>query len=97
MHPAQAGTSFVHYARYIATYYYRDNVAYEDFKRDALLYKSLALLQLAYFYLEPFGFNPVDAVASDKVAALMIAGALSLSLFLSLFLSLPLFLSSRSL
>ena len=45
------GTSFVHYCRYIATYYYRHNVAYGNFKRDAVIYKSVALAQLLGLYL----------------------------------------------
>ena len=50
-------TSFVHYLRYITTYYNRDNIAYEDFKRDVLLFKSIALMNLAYVYLSPFDFE----------------------------------------
>ena len=45
------GTSFVHYARYISTYYHRENVAYGNFKRDVLIYKSIALAQLVVLYL----------------------------------------------
>lgn len=50
-------TSYVHYIRYITTYYNRDNIAYEDFKRDVLLFKSIALGNLAYVYLSPFDFD----------------------------------------
>lgn len=39
-------TSFVHYLRYMTTYYVRENVAFEGFKRDVLLFKSLALAQV---------------------------------------------------
>lgn len=39
-------TQFLHYFRYIYTYYDRDNVAFGQFKRDALIYKTVALVQL---------------------------------------------------
>jgi hypothetical protein len=39
-------TSFVHYLRYMTTYYVRENVAFEAFKRDVLFFKSLALAQV---------------------------------------------------
>ncbi len=35
------GTSFVHYIRYINTYYHREGVAYNVFKRDVFLYLPL--------------------------------------------------------
>lgn len=47
------GTSYVHYIRYISTYYFRDNVDYGSFKRDVFLFKSLAVAQLLYFYFFP--------------------------------------------
>lgn len=43
-------TSFIHYSIYIGTYYYRDNVLYEHFKRDCLFYKNIALINLATVY-----------------------------------------------
>jgi len=73
-------TSFVHYIRYIMTYYYRDNVAYLDFKRDVLIFKSLALAQLAYLYLSPHGFNPVSALTADPISVLMIASGYGVSM-----------------
>ncbi len=41
-----AGTSFVHYLRYINTYYHRVGCAYNIFKRDVLIYKTLAVSQV---------------------------------------------------
>lgn len=41
-----AATSFVHYLRYITTYFYRSGVAFEAFMRDVLFFKSLALAQV---------------------------------------------------
>jgi len=46
-------TSFVHYFRYITTYYIRRGIDFGSFKRDVLLFKTLALLQLAYHYTFP--------------------------------------------
>mmetsp|Transcript_40090 Transcript_40090/g.40886 ORF Transcript_40090/g.40886 Transcript_40090/m.40886 type:complete len:683 (-) Transcript_40090:610-2658(-) len=47
-------TSFIHYLRYIGTYYYRQDIDYGSFKRDVLLFKSLALLQLFYHYFSSY-------------------------------------------
>ena len=44
--PLFYGTSFFHYLVYIATYHQRTGIAYGAFKRDALLFKSLALTQV---------------------------------------------------
>eukprot|EP00051_Salpingoeca_urceolata_P012576 m.155579 g.155579 ORF g.155579 m.155579 type:complete len:639 (-) comp17535_c1_seq1:32-1948(-) len=43
-------TSFVHYFQYITLYYYRCNVRYGAFKRDSLLFKTLALIHLIGLY-----------------------------------------------
>ena len=39
-------TSYVHYFRYISTFYIRKGIDFGSFKRDVLLFKTLALLQL---------------------------------------------------
>lgn len=44
-------TSYVHYFRYITTFYVRKDIDFGSFKRDVLLFKSLALIQLFYHYL----------------------------------------------
>jgi hypothetical protein len=54
-----AATSFIHYFKYIATYYYRD-VAFGRFKRDAVFYKILSISQLGYHYLANFEFDMVS-------------------------------------
>lgn len=48
------GTSYIHYIRYITTYYHRINVDYINFKRDVLLYKSISMIQLYYLYFISF-------------------------------------------
>lgn len=39
--------------RYISTFYIRRGIDFGSFKRDVLLFKSLALLQMFYHYLRP--------------------------------------------
>merc|ERR1740121_352510 len=53
-------TSYMHYLMYIATYAQRENVAFGLFKRNVVFYKSLALLQLAYYYLSNFEWDPLS-------------------------------------
>ena len=61
-------TSFVHYVRYIGTYYYRDGVDFGSFKRDVLFFKTLSLLQLFYFYFFPTnGSFAIDAVSVGMI------------------------------
>lgn len=59
------GTSFVHYLLYFATYYARDGVSFHRFKRDAMLYKTLAIVQAALIYLEHYTF---DAISLSLIA-----------------------------
>lgn len=47
------GSNYVHYFRYITTYYFREGANYGHFKRDALLYKVFTVICLAYFALKP--------------------------------------------
>lgn len=53
-------TSFMHYLMYIGTYAQRTNVAFGCFKRNVLFYKTLALSQLAYFYVTNYQYDPVS-------------------------------------
>ncbi|GMI12366.1 hypothetical protein TrRE_jg1901 [Triparma retinervis] len=46
-------TQFVHYYKYITTYYWR-KVNFSHFKRDVLFFKSVALTNLAYMVLRPY-------------------------------------------
>jgi hypothetical protein len=61
--------------RYISTYYVRRGIDFGSFKRDVLLFKSLALLQLVYHYCfpttRPFEF--------DALSVLMIVGGYTVS------------------
>lgn len=57
-------TSFVHYFRYISTFYIRRDIDFGSFKRDVLLLKTIALIQLGYHYFFPsngkFEFDPIS-------------------------------------
>mmetsp|Transcript_846 Transcript_846/g.496 ORF Transcript_846/g.496 Transcript_846/m.496 type:complete len:679 (+) Transcript_846:92-2128(+) len=57
-------TSFVHYFRYITTFYVRRGIDFGSFKRDVLLFKTLALAQIVYHYCFPsketFVFDPIS-------------------------------------
>lgn len=48
-----AMTSIVHYLRYITTFYVRKGIDFGSFKRDVLLFKSIALAQLFFHYFFP--------------------------------------------
>ena len=43
-------TSFNHYIRYISTFYVRRGIDFGSFKRDVLLFKTIALIQVFYQY-----------------------------------------------
>lgn len=71
-----AATSWVHYCKYIYQYYWRSartEAKYAAWKRDVLLFKSLALCNLAVIYLKPYhdsGFAGFpDVVSLAMVAA----------------------------
>jgi hypothetical protein len=68
------GTSFVHYLRYITTYYCREGVSFEAFKRDVLLFKTLSIGQLGYLYLHSFDFAAPDVFS---VAMIVVGYTLS--------------------
>mmetsp|Transcript_817 Transcript_817/g.1373 ORF Transcript_817/g.1373 Transcript_817/m.1373 type:complete len:680 (-) Transcript_817:126-2165(-) len=51
-------TSFVHYFRYICTYYWRKDVDFGSFKRDVLLFKVLSITQVFGHYFFPSGSTP---------------------------------------
>eukprot|EP00966_Prymnesium_polylepis_P291674 6736646-Prymnesium_polylepis.1 len=63
-------TSFWHYVVYIGTYHQRRNIAFPAFKRDALLYKTLALAQAGIQFAARFDFAQPDLAA----LALLVAG-----------------------
>ena len=66
-------TSFVHYFRYISTFYFREGIDFGSFKRDVLLFKVISISQLCYLYL----FPPSGSFELDWVSvALIISGYL---------------------
>lgn len=79
-------TSYVHYFRYITTYYYRGNVDFGSFKRDVLLFKSLALAQLFYFYTvlpiyeKTFNFDllSISIIVSGYAVSILATNALGI-------------------
>ena len=62
-------TQFVHYCRYIGTYYYRKEVNYGLFKRDVLFFKCVALAGLAFLVLRPFAEGEEDLRKGRHLAA----------------------------
>ena len=75
-------TSYVHYFRYISTFYIRRGIDFGSFKRDVLLFKTIALLQLFYHYLLPakqnFEFSPlsVGMIATGYLVSVLATRAL---------------------
>lgn len=69
-------TSFVHYFRYITTYYIRRGIDFGSFKRDVLLFKTLALAQIIYHY----AFPARHAFEWDYVSLAMIVIGYSISM-----------------
>lgn len=57
-------TSFVHYIRYISTYYHRGRIHYQRFTRDCLLFKSASIGQLFFALFRELGTmdDPIDHV-----------------------------------
>ena len=70
-----AGTSFVHGARTLTTCYYRSNVDFGVFKRDVILFKAMAIAQLAYLYSAPAGLPALDTDSASESLGLVAAGA----------------------
>jgi hypothetical protein len=67
-------TSFRHYAMYVATFAFRDNVAHGVLMRDAKLYKTLSMLNLARLLL------PVVEVPRDIPALALASCGFALTL-----------------
>lgn len=67
-------TSFLHYLRYIHTYYRRDDIAYGDFKRDAFLFKAISIGQLFYLYASPYIFGDTHVPSSSISIMLIVLG-----------------------
>lgn len=76
-------TSFVHYIRYIGTYYYRGEIDYGSFKRDVFLFKCISIGQVIGYYLfpsEPLHFK-VDPIS---IAMIVIGYAISVKATIAL-------------
>jgi len=77
-------TSFIHYFRYISTFYVRKGIDFGSFKRDVLLFKTTALLQLFYHYFFPvheqFVFDPISLamIAIGYTVSVMATDAIGL-------------------
>jgi hypothetical protein len=63
------GTSFVHYFRYIGTYFSRADVDFGVFKRDALFFKAVTLVHLAVLYGRATLSSALDPVSIALAAA----------------------------
>eukprot|EP00238_Polyblepharides_amylifera_P002811 CAMPEP_0196582902 /NCGR_PEP_ID=MMETSP1081-20130531/41225_1 /TAXON_ID=36882 /ORGANISM="Pyramimonas amylifera, Strain CCMP720" /LENGTH=583 /DNA_ID=CAMNT_0041903623 /DNA_START=227 /DNA_END=1978 /DNA_ORIENTATION=- len=61
-HAFLVATSYMHYLMYIATYAQKTNVSHGLFKRNVIFFKTLALIQLAYYYISNFEYDPVSVV-----------------------------------
>lgn len=71
-------TSFVHYFRYISTYYVRKDIDFGSFKRDVLLFKTMALAQLFNLYaIQPLRNGTFEV---DVLSIAMIITGYSLSI-----------------
>jgi len=63
-------TSYSHYFRYISTFYVRRGIDFGSFKRDVLLFKTLALTQLFYQYFFPATLPfQVDLISIAMIAS----------------------------
>jgi hypothetical protein len=71
-----ACTCYVHYFRYISTFYVRRGIDFGCFKRDVLLFKSVALAQLFYHYFFPSAAHPFQW---DPVSLAMIVAGYAVS------------------
>lgn len=70
------GTSFVHYLRYISTYYHREGCAYVVFKRDVLIYKTFAVAQIVFWYANAVtkGFSAMPKELDTVGLAMVVVG-----------------------
>ena len=84
VHPAVflVGTSFVHYPRYMTTYFHRTDVQFGNFKGDVLFFKVIALAHVAVRYvlaLSSTGFSSIGdaAIVAASLAMIFAGGAVS--------------------
>ena len=58
--PFLIGASFVHYLLYIAVFKFRDSISFGQFKRDALLFRTLAHAMLIGLYAYTYTYDPLS-------------------------------------
>jgi hypothetical protein len=56
-------TQYIHYFRYITTYYIRKDINYLYFKRDVFLYKCVVLIQFVYLICNRLAYTLYDKYA----------------------------------
>jgi len=73
------GTSFIHYIRYIVTYYYRNNADYIKFKKEIITYNTISYLQLYILYLK--SYKNVQEILLNKYTIIFIIFGNILSIY----------------
>lgn len=73
------GTSFVHYLRYITTYYNRTDVNFGTFKSDVLFFKIVALSHIAYRYLSILSAGTSASLPTVTASLIMIVAGSTVS------------------
>ncbi len=72
----------LHVNRYISTFYVRRGIDFGSFKRDVLLLKTVALIQLFYHYFLPskatfeWDFISLGMIATGYIVSLMATNAI---------------------
>lgn len=72
------------WCRYITTFYVRKGIDFGSFKRDVLLFKTIALLQLFYHYFfpstTPFVFDPISVamIVTGYVVSMLATNAIGI-------------------
>ena len=63
-------TSYLHYLMYISTYYHREKVSFGQFKRNAVVYKTISVVQILGLYAyNMYQSGTVDALSMGMIAA----------------------------
>ena len=67
-------TSFIHYAIYMGTFQERTPVSFGTFRRDAVLFKSLAMIQLFAIFVSGIWSGPISLLATASALTLVASG-----------------------
>ena len=70
-------TSFIHYIIYISTYHHRKDINFNNFKRDAMIFKTLAIINIIFILKNYFDGN------LTSLSSILIIAGLSLTLYSS--------------